>query len=58
MEFLMNNLEIIVGVVGGLSIGGIMFITKSKGGENDLTHIYIKYKKHSDNINKSAKTMF
>lgn len=58
MNFLIDNLEIIVAVVGGLSIGGIMFITKSKSGENDLTQIYIKYKKHTDNINKSSKTIF
>lgn len=58
MEFIMKNLEMIAGVVGGISIAGIMFISKSKGGENDLTQIYVKYKKHSDNINKSAKTIF
>lgn len=58
MEFLMNNLEIIVGIVGGLSMGGIMYATKSKSSENDLTQIYIKHKKHTDNINKSSKTIF
>lgn len=58
MNFLINNLEIIVAAVGGLSIGGIMFITKNKSGENDLTQIYVKYKKHTDNINKSSKTIF
>lgn len=58
MEFLYNNLEVIVAIVGGFSIGGIVLMTKSKSGENDLTHLYIKYKKHTDNINKSAKTLF
>lgn len=58
MEFLIDNLEIIVGIVGGLSFGSIMLVTKSKSGENDLTQTYIKYKKYSDNVNKSAKTTF
>ena len=57
MEFLYNNLEIIVAVVGGLSMGGIMFVTKSKGGENDLTQFYIKYKRHTESINKSSKSV-
>lgn len=58
MKFIIENLEIIVAVVGGLSIGGIMFVTKSKNGDNDLTPLYIKYKKHNDYINKSSKTIF
>lgn len=58
MDFIIDNLEIIVAVVGGISIGGIMLITKSKSGENDLTPLYIKYKKHNDYINKSTKTIF
>lgn len=58
MNFLIDNLEIIVAVVGGLSIGGIMLGTKHKGSMNDLTPIYIKHKKHTDNINKSSKTIF
>lgn len=57
MEFVIDNLEIIVAAVGGISFGGIMLLTKSKSGENDLTQLYIKYKKHSDNVNKSAKTI-
>lgn len=58
MDFIVNNLEIIVAVVGGLSIGGILFTHKTKGGENDLTRFYIKYKRHSDSISKSSKTIF
>lgn len=58
MDFVIENLEIVVGAIGGISIAGIMFLTKTKGGENDLTQLYIKYKKHSDNINKSSKTIF
>ncbi len=57
MDFIIEHLEIIVGIVGGVAFGGIMLATNSKGGENDLTHLYIKYKKHSDNINKSSKTV-
>lgn len=58
MGFLIANLEIIVAPIGGLFIGGIMFFVKSKNGENDLTQLYIKYKKHSDRVNKSTKTIF
>lgn len=58
MEFIMDNLEIVVAIVGGLSFGGVMFVSKYKSNENDLTQLYIKHKKHSDNINKSAKSTF
>lgn len=58
MSFLMNNLEIITALAGGVTIGGIMFFSKSKGNENDLTQLYMKHKKHTDNINKSSKTIF
>lgn len=54
----MNNLEIITALAGGVTIGGIMFFSKSKGNENDLTQLYMKHKKHTDNINKSSKTIF
>jgi len=58
MAFLIANLEIIAGVIGGFTIGGIAFVSKFKNGENDLTQIYVKHKKHNDNINKSTKTFF
>lgn len=58
MEFVVDNLEVIVMIVGGAFFGSIMFITKAKSGENDLTQTYIKHKKYSDGINKSSKTMF
>ena len=57
MEFIYDNLEIIVAVVGGLSMGGVMFISKGKSRDNDLTQIYIKHKKHTENINKSSKSV-
>jgi len=57
MDFLINNLELITVTAGGITIGGIIFFSKHKRVENDLTQIYVKYKKHSDNINKSAKTI-
>lgn len=58
MEFLIDNLEVIVAIVGGMSFGGVMFLTKAKSGENDLTQFYIKYKKRSDSANRSSKTIF
>lgn len=58
VEFIMENLELIMGLGGGLFIGGILFITKTKSVENDLTQIYVRHKKHTENINKSSKTMF
>lgn len=58
VDFIINNLELIVAVVGGLSIGGVLFTHKTKSGENDLTRFYIKYKRHSDSISKSSKTIF
>lgn len=58
MEFILDNLEIIVAVVGGLSIGAYMLTRKSGSRENDLTPLYIKYKRHSDSISKSTKSIF
>lgn len=58
MEFIINNLEVIVSVTGGLLIGSIMFLFRFKGRDNDLTALYIKHKKHNERINKSTKTAF
>lgn len=58
MDFLYNNLEMVVAIVGGVSIFGVLFFSKSKGTGNDLTYLYIKHKKHTDNINKSTKSIF
>lgn len=58
MDFLIDNLEIIVTIAGGVTIAGIMYLKNTGSGENDLTQIYIRYKKHTDNINKSSKSMF
>lgn len=58
MEFIIKNLEIITAVAGGLCTGGVIFLTKNKTRANDLTQLYIKHKKHNDNISKSSKTIF
>ncbi len=58
LTFLLDNLEMTVAAVGG--IGVVFFITKKKprNTSNDLTQLYIKYKRHSDSISKTTKTLF
>ena len=59
-KFLFDNLEVIIGAVGGIGIAVYMVLGKNKhtNNENDLSHLYVRYKKHTDNISKSAKGMF
>lgn len=57
-KFIIDNLELIVAISGGISVGLIMLIKNSSSNENDLTPLYIKYKRYNDNINKSTKSIF
>lgn len=57
LAFFINNLEITVAILGGLSIGGFMFLKKNGTNENDLTPLYIKYKRYNERINKATKSI-
>ena len=58
MNFIYQHLEIMVAIAGGAFVFSMLFLKSSKSSSNDLTPLYIKYKKHTDNINKSSKSIF
>lgn len=55
-KILFDNLELIVAGSGGLAVIIYMLKKRNKDVSNDLTRLYIKYKRHTDKINKSAKS--
>lgn len=57
IAFMIDNLETVVAVTGGIGVALFIFIGKSGSGENDLTPLYIKYKRHQDNLNRSTKSI-
>lgn len=58
MEWVLKNLELIVAGCGGLGIAAYLTLRKKHIRDNDLTQLYIKHKKHTENVNKSAKGIF
>lgn len=57
LTWLMNNLEITVAILGGVSISGLMYLKRNHNTENDLTSFCIKYKRCNENINKAVKSV-
>lgn len=58
LKFILDNLEIIIASAGGIGAIYLFFKRNPHKMSNDLTPMYIKYKKHTDSINKATKSVF